>query len=497
MTTATTQTLNVGDTVPVGTVLANLIIMGIVTDINNPNMFAATLQALQSQALLTVPVLQGIPGNPGQPSFALRFQNQVLASTDDLPTDLTNEPSDLGKYWVFDVTDQNANIIATQMQVWFGTSIGWQAFPIGTPGPVGPYPLITPNLVLVEPNNGQGPGGADSWMTVTGTVSNPTFTYYVAAPAGPTGPTATLDSCPDVDFATNAPSPGDSLVCSSRVTPGAPAALTITPSSTGGTFAAGSYFWEVTAIFANGDETLPSNEVTTTFEGSTSSVVLSWNAPGGGGAVGYKVYRGTSAFNISVLVTEIDSGATTTYTDTGSAGTPATPPSTGVTFGRSIWVPQSQSLMLPQLFTIPQSAFSSQEGIGGSTQSVCTFALPAQDWPWIPYVFGQMQIFGLNISLTPLLVGAEVLLGNSSNGQQIAAGEGNALGTVMLIPNPCNANNTSAAMTPTNQIGLVPANHTGTQGTIYINLVQQGMAGIFDFNANGSSASVLVVPCPS
>lgn len=94
-----------------------------------------------------------------------------------------------------------------------------------------------------------------------------------------------------------------------------------TTSSSGGTFAAGTYFWKITAINAAG-ETLGSNEVTATTTGSTGSQVITWVAISG--ATGYKVYRGTSAGAESVLVSTL--GTVTTYTDTGSAGTAGTVP---------------------------------------------------------------------------------------------------------------------------------------------------------------------------
>jgi hypothetical protein len=100
--------------------------------------------------------------------------------------------------------------------------------------------------------------------------------------------------------------------------------LSATGSGTGGTFAAGTYFWVVTAIDGNG-ETTKSNEVQAVLTGSTSSVALSWNAVDG--ATGYNVYRGTSTTNENKLVSSIGS-ATTTYTDTGTAGTTATVPAT-------------------------------------------------------------------------------------------------------------------------------------------------------------------------
>ena len=489
----TITTLSLGDQVPIGTALVNMIMMGFVTDVNNPNMFASTLQAYQSQALLTIPVLQGIPGNPGQPSFALRFQNSTLTSPSQLPSNLTNLATDLGKYWVFVVYDNNGNAIACTMYVWYGTAIGWRQFPIGTPGPPGPFPLITPNIVLQAVGNGGGPGGADSWITVNGTVSNPVYTFNVAAPEGLPGPTAVLDTCPDVDFVTSAPAPGDSLICSARVIPGSPTALLINPLTSGGTFAAGTYFWTVTAVLPNGTETMASNEAAATLL-SSGSAVLSWTAPFGGGATGYKVYRGTTATNISVLVAVINSGTIITYTDTGTAGVPGQPPNTGVVAGRPIWTPSATPLPVPQLFTMPSSAFTSISSIGGATITIGSFAVPQQPWPWKPFVFGQFAIFGLNISLTPFQVGCQALLGDPSTGIQVARGFGNSLGYTTVIPQASTSSSTSQAITPTNAVALVPANHTGNAGTIYFSLIQEGMAGVYSFTNANAQGIIMVVP---
>lgn len=102
-----------------------------------------------------------------------------------------------------------------------------------------------------------------------------------------------------------------------------PSTLAGTPSTTGGSFAAGTYYWTQTATTAAG-ESLRGNEITATLTGSTSSNVLTWTAVSG--ATGYKIYRGTSAGAEGVLVTTIGSGATVTYTDTGSAGSAGSPP---------------------------------------------------------------------------------------------------------------------------------------------------------------------------
>jgi len=105
-----------------------------------------------------------------------------------------------------------------------------------------------------------------------------------------------------------------------------------TTATTGGTLpATTAYYYVVTATNALG-ETLASNEVTITTGGtSTNTVTLSWaNVPN---AYGYKVYRGTSAAGENALLTTITSGATVTYTDTGTAGSAATPPVTNTATG--------------------------------------------------------------------------------------------------------------------------------------------------------------------
>lgn len=99
-----------------------------------------------------------------------------------------------------------------------------------------------------------------------------------------------------------------------------PSQLTATPVVGGGTFAAGTYFWEVTATTALGETTV-SNEASAVIA-LNGSCTLNWTAPVGV-VTGYKVYRGTVSGAENVLVTTIV-GPATTFTDTnvGGAGTP-------------------------------------------------------------------------------------------------------------------------------------------------------------------------------
>ena len=106
----------------------------------------------------------------------------------------------------------------------------------------------------------------------------------------------------------------------SQISP--PTGMTAVAVATGGTFAAGTFFWEVTATTALGETTV-SNEASAVLV-LNGSANLSWTAPVGT-VTGYKVYRGTASGAENVLVTTIV-GQATTFTDTnvGGAGTPPT-----------------------------------------------------------------------------------------------------------------------------------------------------------------------------
>lgn len=108
----------------------------------------------------------------------------------------------------------------------------------------------------------------------------------------------------------------------------APTLNTATPSTTGGTLAAGTYYYRVTALTSAGETTV-SNQVSAVTTGTTSSVALSWgNVPS---ATGYRVYRSTSAGSNGGNVGVDVQAPTTTRTDTGSATGSATPPAANST----------------------------------------------------------------------------------------------------------------------------------------------------------------------
>ncbi|MGH7138715.1 MAG: hypothetical protein ACREHD_23460, partial [Pirellulales bacterium] len=83
----------------------------------------------------------------------------------------------------------------------------------------------------------------------------------------------------------------------------------------GGSLTAGTYYYVVTAVDANGDETLASNEQSTTIAGGQIS--LTWTASMASGLNHYNIYRGSSAGGENLLIGTAAGGATG-FTDNGT-----------------------------------------------------------------------------------------------------------------------------------------------------------------------------------
>lgn len=325
-------------------------------------------------------------------------------------------------------------------------------------------------------------------VLINGAGQYPAQTFNLAVPQGEDGTSSAFGGFIDVDFQTNPPNSGDNVVCSDRVTPSAPTGLGATGSSTGGTLAAGTYHYVVTATVPNG-ETIKSNEVSATLTGSTSSVALAWTAPSGDGATGYNVYRGPAGGE-NVLVAVIVSGTTITFTDTGGPTVSARPPTTGVAAGRPIWVPQTPDPSLPTHYTVPEAAFSPEVGInfgdftlGLGAANALVYTVPAQPFAWIPFIFGQVKIAGANLSLKPLAAAAQVTL---SGGQVVASGNGNTLGTVVLI-----SDLGDDAVTPETDIAIIAADESAE---FTVSLINQGLIGLYDFDGSDADLSILCLP---
>lgn len=363
MTTAT-----IGEQVYLGTFLVNTHVYGVVTPPDTPDQFSATFEITGDQGTLMTNALVGPRGAAGQNAFALRLQKDNIDDPANLPTTLLNIDADIGKYWMIDDVDSDGNIIGSSAYIWYGTS--WRRMMMGSPGPPGPVPIITPSVQLLDPN-----GIAETDVDVGGTTLQPSWLLKLKVPSGPPGPSALLATCPDVDMVTNPPQAGQILQ-----------------------------------------------------------------------------------------------------------------------FNGAKWVPADLDQLIVTPYSVPESAFTSFSGLS-QRATVGTFAIPPQPFDWVPIVWGQIGAAGLELSADPLTIGAEVRLGDPVTGTLIGRGFGNSFGEVNIMPHFSSPPTPTVALTPTNNLGKVVANHSNpANGTVYINLYNDGVAGVYLFNPNNAQLFVFCVP---
>jgi hypothetical protein len=207
-----TTVTQVGDTTFLANYLINTKVYAVVVPPgNNDQEFIATFEVQGDQGTLTMAAIIGPRGPHGIDMFVLSLQTDALADPSELPQTLTNTEADQGKFWVFDDVDGSGNIIGSSAYIWYGDS--WRRIMLGTPGPPGPIPIITPSVALVNPATNT------SQVVTGGTPLYPTMLFELAVPAGPQGPGAAIAVAPDVDLSTP-PVAGDVLGFTGRYTAG-------------------------------------------------------------------------------------------------------------------------------------------------------------------------------------------------------------------------------------------------------------------------------------
>jgi hypothetical protein len=475
-----TTAVPVGDSVFLQQYLINTRVYGVVVPPDTPPEFWATYEIQSDQGTLMMAAVIGPTGPAGADAFAMHLQTDPYDSPDELPNTLTDTAADIGKYWTFDDVDASGNVIGSSLWIWYGTS--YRRLMLGSPGPPGPVPIITPTVALIPPD--QNPS-----VSVDGTPLYPNWHLDLPAVPGPTGPAPAMALCPDVDLVSTPPTAGDLLGTTGRtitVDVNPPNRPMLVTQGSGGTLPAGSYWWAVTATVASG-ETICSPEVSGTVTGATSSATLTWTPPPG--ATGSKIYRGTSSGNLTTLVATLTTTAGT-YTDTGG-GTAGTPPSSNTAgIVHPIWVPVSVSQLVPGPYSMPESAFTSFSGLS-QRAPIGSFSLPAHPFWWTPIVFGHIGAFGLELSADPLMIGCEILLGDATSGQQVARGFGNSMGEVNIVPHYSTPTTPSGAITPENSMAAIAPN---TAAEIYVNLYNDGNIGVYQFNPTDAQVMVIVLP---
>jgi hypothetical protein len=163
-------------------------------------------------------------------------------------------------------------------------------------------------------------------------------------------------------------------------------------------------------------------------------------------------------------------------------------------YDQPVWSPRNIMALNPQAYSVPQSAFVGYSGITQKV-SVGSFELPPQPFDWTPVVWGHMGMGGATLSSNPLMIGCEVLLGDPNTGIRLARGMGNGMGEVNIMPHYSTPTEKNKNVTPTNRHAVIPAGHTlPAQGTVYVNLNNDGQWSAFQFSPRNAQLFVLVVP---
>ncbi|MDF1902761.1 phage tail protein [Mycolicibacterium smegmatis] len=320
-------------------------------------MMSGSFEILGNDGAVTLDALVGPQGVPGQNAPIVKMQWSSIEDPEDLPDNLTDDDVDVGKAWW----------IGNQVYVWDGEQYRIRA--MGTQGPPGPVPNITPSVQLLDPDDDD----LESEIVVSGTAANPGWLLKLKAPRGPQGENATIRDATDYDDS-EPPEIGEAIV---------------------------------------------------------------WN---------------------------------------------------GQNF-------QAQPIgnIMPKFYSVPQANFTNFTGIT-TRQQIASVVIPPQEFDWVPYVTGHIRAVGVEADSDPLILGCEVRLGHPSSGVLIARGFGNSSTWTTIVPHFSSPGSPNDAITPDNNVAVVPAGATGSETTIYVNLFNDGIAGVYAFNKNNAQLSVLCIP---
>jgi hypothetical protein len=157
------------------------------------------------------------------------------------------------------------------------------------------------------------------------------------------------------------------------------------------------------------------------------------------------------------------------------------------------WTASDPALRAARFFTVPEGAFTNFSGVA-TRQQICAFQIPAMPFDYVVHVTGHIRAVGLEVDADPLIIGAEVRLGDATSGQLVARGFGNISTWTVFTPHFSTAAASMDAVTPDGTIGRVPKNTTGTASTIYVNLYNDGLFGIYNFNKAGAQLGLVLYP---
>jgi hypothetical protein len=178
-----------------------------------------------------------------------------------------------------------------------------------------------------------------------------------------------------------------------------------------------------------------------------------------------------------------------------------------------LWEASAFDIMSLPCYSVPEGSFQSVTTTKAGTQQICQFAIPPQPFNFIPIVFGHLaavenhsgfdfftilfggfNLFGNNSTSQPANIGAVVSLGDPVNGQLVARGFGNISNYSFIFPHFSTPLSPKASISPTTSTAVVPAYHTGNQGTITVSLVNDGAHMSYQFQAQNSQLLIMCVP---
>lgn len=152
------------------------------------------------------------------------------------------------------------------------------------------------------------------------------------------------------------------------------------------------------------------------------------------------------------------------------------------------WKPTSFTGKRSGGFSIPEAAFTNVTQIINGRVTILSYNLPVFDFDWKPWVTGHFKAFGVDLNiLDPFKIGAEVRIGNPMNGQIIGRGKGTIAQDTTVVPHFSTPGDPTVAMTMDNEIALISA---GQQATLTVNLVNDGLLGMYSFNRQDAQLGV-------
>lgn len=346
-----------GQDVYLGSILTNVHLWGIISDLDTPSMMSGSFEILGNDGAIALDALQGPPGRPGDNAPIVDMQWTSIEDPEDLPANLTDDPEDVGKAWW----------IGNQVYVWDGDQYRIRA--MGTQGPPGPVPNISPTVELLDPDDDD----LESSIEVKGTAANPLWHLKLKAPRGPQGENATIRDATDYDD-TEPPEIGEAIV---------------------------------------------------------------WNG------------ENFQAQPIGNIITKF--------------------------------------------YSIPEANFSSFSGFT-SRQQIASIVIPPMEWDWIPWVSGHIRAVGIEADSDPLILGCEVRVGHPTTGQLVGRGFGNSSTWTTIVPHFSMGSAPNVAVTPENNVAVIPAGSTGQATTLYVNLYNDGAIGAYIFNKRNAQLAVQCIP---